>query len=183
MLALHVRSVSVCTWCYPLYSNLLYLYTDRKLVRLMEADGLNGIETLGRVAKYALYPAGLEFTPTSSPNSSRYDGSSASGVYVTHIGKRGGATIPATLSVGPPSIAIALPVQQRWAWGRMAALPAVRAAVAAAAVVAAAAASCCFVAKSCVCDVLSCNVCGRRLTSLTTQRAVVHGSTILQAWG
>ena len=61
-------------------------YTSHKLLRLMEADGLEQIET---VASYWVkaddyYDSGHTFTDTSNPNSRKYDGS-ASNVAVTGI--------------------------------------------------------------------------------------------------
>jgi M6 family metalloprotease-like protein len=50
-------------------------YTDHKLLRLMEADGLEQIEqgTAGNAGDY--YTQGKTFGPATTPNSSRYDGS------------------------------------------------------------------------------------------------------------
>lgn len=49
-------------------------YTSHKLLRLMEADGLEEIE-MGKPANAGdYYIAGSSFTPASIPNSSRYDG-------------------------------------------------------------------------------------------------------------
>jgi M6 family metalloprotease-like protein len=60
-------------------------YTSHKLLRLMEADGLEHIEK-GYAADAAdYYVQGLAFSPFSSPGSGRYDGT-ASGVTVTDIG-------------------------------------------------------------------------------------------------
>jgi len=60
-------------------------YTDHKLVRLMEADGLEEIETYSYPADAGdYYIAGDAFGPATFPNSNRYDGTST-GVSVTNI--------------------------------------------------------------------------------------------------
>ncbi|WLT31424.1 M6 family metalloprotease domain-containing protein [Geothrix sp. PMB-07] len=63
----------------PATGNANYLYdnsyTAHKLLRLMEADGLEEIETLGSQANAGDYwIAGKQFGPGSLPNSNRYDG-------------------------------------------------------------------------------------------------------------
>jgi M6 family metalloprotease-like protein len=55
-----------------LYNNS---YTARKLVRLMEADGLEHIEQNGSANAADYYVAGRRFSPTSVPNSNAYSGS------------------------------------------------------------------------------------------------------------
>ncbi len=61
------------SWNYDfLYDNS---YTAHKLLRLMEADGLEQIETLNASANAGdYYKAGMTFGPFSVPNSARYDG-------------------------------------------------------------------------------------------------------------
>jgi M6 family metalloprotease-like protein len=56
--------------------NYLYdnSYTDHKLLRLMEADGLEQIERFGWANAGDYYEAGDVFGPDSVPNSDRYDG-------------------------------------------------------------------------------------------------------------
>jgi M6 family metalloprotease-like protein len=57
--------------------NFLYdnSYTDHKLLRLMEADGLEEIEQYAVNADAGdYYKAGMSFGPTGVPNSARYDG-------------------------------------------------------------------------------------------------------------
>lgn len=57
--------------------NFLYdnSYTAHKLLKLMEADGLEEIELYGANADAAdYYKAGMSFGPTGVPNSARYDG-------------------------------------------------------------------------------------------------------------
>jgi M6 family metalloprotease-like protein len=49
-------------------------YTARKLIRLMEADGLEEIEAGGGADAGDYYVAGKKFTPYSKPSSAKYDG-------------------------------------------------------------------------------------------------------------
>lgn len=58
--------------------------TDHKLLRLMEADGLEEIESNGGADAGDYYVAGDELTPYSQPSSSMYDGS-ASRIHVVDI--------------------------------------------------------------------------------------------------
>jgi hypothetical protein len=51
-------------------------YTSHKLLRLMEADGLEEIERGGIADAGDYYVAGREFNPSTFPNSNRYDGTS-----------------------------------------------------------------------------------------------------------
>jgi M6 family metalloprotease-like protein len=51
-------------------------YTDHKLVRLMEADGLEEIEQNKAINAGDYYVAGKVFSPTSTPNSKAYSGAS-----------------------------------------------------------------------------------------------------------
>ncbi len=71
-------------------------YTAHKLLRLMEADGLEEIEKYGNANAGDFYVHGKIFADTTSPNSKFYDGTS-SGVRVSAIGT--GATIPADYSL------------------------------------------------------------------------------------
>lgn len=59
-------------------------YTSHKLLRLMEADGLEQIEAGGSANAGDFYVAGREFTPESTPNSALYSGASSE-VRVTAI--------------------------------------------------------------------------------------------------
>jgi M6 family metalloprotease-like protein len=89
-------------------------YTSHKLLRLMEADGIERIETgdgAGDAGDY--YNAGETFTQSSNPNSLKYDGSSSS-VNVTGISATGpsmgatftiDSTIPVTINHTRTSIA------------------------------------------------------------------------------
>ena len=68
-------------------SNFLYSNAEdgRKLMKLMQADGLEEIETGdGRADAADYYTVGSTFGPTTTPSSARYDGS-ASGVEVRDI--------------------------------------------------------------------------------------------------
>lgn len=68
-----------------LYNNS---YTNRKLLRLMEADGLEEIES-GRAADAGdYYTPGQSFDSTTSPNSNKYDGS-GSGISISEIARHG----------------------------------------------------------------------------------------------
>ena len=89
-------------------------FTDHKLLRLMEADGREQIET---VADYFVrwddyYRAGITFSATSTPDSRRYDGS-ASDVSVANI-PSAGTSMTFTAGVGtvtpdktPPLVTVA----------------------------------------------------------------------------
>ena len=59
-------------------------YTSHKILRLMEADGLEEIEAGGDVDLGDFYSSGDVFSPTSSPNSKFYSGDT-SGVWVNNI--------------------------------------------------------------------------------------------------
>lgn len=59
--------------------------TDHKLLRLMEADGLEEIEANGIADAGDFYTAGKAFTPESVPNSNKYDGG-YTGIIVSGIG-------------------------------------------------------------------------------------------------
>jgi M6 family metalloprotease-like protein len=71
-------------------TNFLYdnSYAVHKLLRLMEADGLEEIERGYSANAGDYYIAGRSFTPRSSPNSLRYDGTDP-GVSVLNIGPAG----------------------------------------------------------------------------------------------
>ena len=81
-------------------------YTAHKLLKLMEADGLEEIEQYGVNAEAAdYYKAGMSFAPTGIPNTDRYDGT-ATGMGITNIV---GTTSPISLDVfsndAPPACA------------------------------------------------------------------------------
>ncbi len=64
-------------------------YTEHKLLRLMEADGLEEIETGDGWADIGdYYDSGEELSPTSTPNSDKYDGSNP-GITVTDVSAPG----------------------------------------------------------------------------------------------
>jgi M6 family metalloprotease-like protein len=71
-------------------NNFLYnnSYSDHKLLRLMEADGLEEIERGGSADAGDFFVAGRLFTPGSVPGSARYDGSE-SGVSILGIAPTG----------------------------------------------------------------------------------------------
>jgi len=80
-------------------------YTPHKLLRLMEADGLETIETTqpygGSADEGDLWEPGKTFGPATTPSSRRYDGQ-ASGVTVANFTNLGAPTynISATFSIG-----------------------------------------------------------------------------------
>ena len=80
-------------------NNYLYnnSYTDHKLVRLMEADGLEQIEMDYWADAGDYYTAGNTLGPGTFPNSNRYDGTST-GVNVEDISASGNA-MTATISI------------------------------------------------------------------------------------
>lgn len=63
-------------------------YTDHKLVRLMEADGLEQIERGYAAGAADYYTAGRTLSPLTTPNCSRYDGTSP-GLTLSSIGAAG----------------------------------------------------------------------------------------------
>ncbi|MEN6311075.1 MAG: M6 family metalloprotease domain-containing protein [Acidobacteriota bacterium] len=71
-------------------------YTAHKLLKLMEADGLEEIETYGASAEAAdYYKAGMGFGPSGTPNTSRYNGTPTA-MGITNIT---GTTSPISLDV------------------------------------------------------------------------------------
>jgi M6 family metalloprotease-like protein len=80
-----------------LYNNS---YTDHKLVRLMEADGLEQIEMSFGADAGDYYTAGDMLGPSTLPNSNRYDGTST-GMNVDDI-STSGSVMTATISVLGP---------------------------------------------------------------------------------
>ena len=76
-------------------------YTDHKLMRLMEADGFEEIETSNSTADAGdFYTGGMEFGPGTTPDSNKYDGSE-SGVFVRNISAPG-RQMTFTAGVGIP---------------------------------------------------------------------------------
>jgi M6 family metalloprotease-like protein len=104
------------TWNYDfLYNNS---YTAHKLLRLMEADGLEEIENFSASADAGdYYKAGMMFGPATVPNSSRYDGTPTS-MYMTSIT---GTTTPMTVTISasdaPPTIEITSPAAGQAIYG------------------------------------------------------------------
>ncbi len=107
------------TWGYDfLYDNS---YTEHKLLRLMEADGLEEIETFNASADADdYYRAGATFGPYSTPSSARYGGVPTA-MGVTDIV---GATSPISLTVfsndAPPAVEITSPAAGATIYGTVA---------------------------------------------------------------
>jgi len=106
MLIWHVNAALKADGSDFLYDNS---YTDRKLLRLMEADGLEQIEQSDSASADAgdFYVSPKALTPSTTPNSNFYDPASSgseatvpSDVYVTDISAGGGETMSATFSIG-----------------------------------------------------------------------------------
>lgn len=99
------------TW--PLYNAFVYdnSYTDHKLLRLMEADGLEEIETGNNTADIDdYYNNGEELSPSSSPNSYDYSDSDT-GITVDDISSPG-QTMTADFTLytsNPPTVTIDAP--------------------------------------------------------------------------
>jgi len=79
-------------------------YTDRKLLRLMEADGLEQIEAGGAGNAGDYYQQGHEFSTVSMPSSRRYDGS-RTGIRVRNFSPTA-VQMSADFSYGAPSLAL-----------------------------------------------------------------------------
>jgi M6 family metalloprotease-like protein len=89
-------------------------YTNHKLLRLMEADGLEEIEhsNTSYVANAGdLYVQPSALTPTTRPNSHRYDPDSTrfeatvpSDIHITDLSAGGGDTMTATFAIGTPDV-------------------------------------------------------------------------------
>jgi M6 family metalloprotease-like protein len=85
-------------------------YTSHKLLKLLEADGLNEIESGGGANAGDYYQTGNELSPASSPNSHRYDDSD-SGVTVNDFSAPGD-TMTADFILytsNPPTVSIVSP--------------------------------------------------------------------------
>jgi M6 family metalloprotease-like protein len=82
-------------------------YTAHKLLRLMEADGLEEIETWGASADAGdYYKAGAAFGPLTVPNSARYDGASTAMLLSGITGATTPMSATITSSDAPPTVAI-----------------------------------------------------------------------------
>ena len=118
LLVWHVDS-RLDTWDYDfLYDNST---TDHKLLRLMEADGLEEIETFNASADADdYYRAGMTFGPFSTPDSDRYSGVPTA-MGITDIA---GTTTPISLTVfssdAPPTAAIGPPAAGATIYGTVA---------------------------------------------------------------
>ncbi|CAK0760123.1 immune inhibitor A [Gammaproteobacteria bacterium] len=82
-------------------------YTSHKLLRLMEADGLEEIENGQSANAGDFYISPKTFTPSTLPNSNLYDAASSSftatvpsNIYITSISAGGASTMNATFSIG-----------------------------------------------------------------------------------
>ena len=82
-------------------------YTAHKLLRLMEADGLEEIETWGSSADAGdYYKAGMTFGPLTVPNSARYDGTATTITMSAITGTTTLMTVTITTADSPPMAAI-----------------------------------------------------------------------------
>jgi len=75
-------------------------FTSHKLLRLMEADGLEEIEAGGYADAEDYYVSGDEFGPTTFPNSSLYNGASSD----VRVGNISAVSPQMTASVGAPAV-------------------------------------------------------------------------------
>jgi M6 family metalloprotease-like protein len=104
-------------------SDFLYdnSYTSHKLVRLMEADGLEEIEAYGAWADAGdYYRAGASFGPATTPDSARYDGTSTAMAVsgITGTTTPMSATISSTADA--PEVAITAPTAAQTVYGTIA---------------------------------------------------------------
>jgi M6 family metalloprotease-like protein len=92
-------------WNYDfLYDNS---YTEHKLLRLMEADGLEEIETWAASADAGdYYKAGMTFGPATVPDSSRYGGTPTAMVLTGITGTTTPMSVTITANDSPPTVAI-----------------------------------------------------------------------------
>jgi len=109
----HVDAQVVPNADLPFYNAFVYdnSYTEHKLLRLMEADGLEEIETGDHTADVDdYYDSGEVLTPSSTPNSNKYDGSNP-GIYCTDTSAPGDTmTADFTLyTSNPPTVSIDAP--------------------------------------------------------------------------
>ncbi|HEX2747700.1 MAG TPA: M6 family metalloprotease domain-containing protein, partial [Verrucomicrobiales bacterium] len=86
-------------------------YTAHKLIRLMEADGMEEIQAGGSGDAGDYYSGGDSFSVNSTPNSRRYDGTDSK-VSVTNVSTAGG-TMTAQFTIAgtgtPPAVALTAP--------------------------------------------------------------------------
>ena len=82
-------------------------YTAHKLLRLMEADGLEEIETwAGSADAGDYYKAGMTFGPSTFPNSARYDGTATAMALSDISGTTTPMSVTITANDSPPNVAI-----------------------------------------------------------------------------
>ena len=101
-------------------SDFLYdnSYTDHKLLRLMEADGLEEIETLNGSADAGdYYKAGMEFGPLTFPDSARYGGLPTDMALSTITGTTTPMSATISSSDTPPTVGIATPADGATIYG------------------------------------------------------------------
>jgi M6 family metalloprotease-like protein len=93
------------SWNYNfLYDNS---YTEHKLLKLMEADGLEEIETWAASADAGDdYKAGMTFGPATVPDSSRYGGTPTAMVLTGITGTTTPMSVTITANDSPPTVAI-----------------------------------------------------------------------------
>jgi len=93
-------------------------YTDHKLLRLMEADGLEEIETSAASADAGdYYRTGMSFGPATYPDSSRYDGRATAMVLSGITGTTSPMSVIVTANDAPPTIAITAPASGQTLYG------------------------------------------------------------------
>ena len=104
------------TWNYDYqYDNS---YTEHKLLRLMEADGLEEIETWSSSADAGdYYKAGSMFGPATNPNSARYGGTPTAMTLTSITGTTTPMTATITFGDSPPTVAIANLVSGQTVYG------------------------------------------------------------------
>ncbi|MGB8957374.1 MAG: M6 family metalloprotease domain-containing protein [Candidatus Aminicenantales bacterium] len=93
------------TWSWDFLSD--NSYTAHKLLRLMEADGLEEIETWAASADAGdYYKAGMTFGPSTFPNSARYDGIATAMALSDISGTTTPMSVTITANDNPPVVAI-----------------------------------------------------------------------------
>jgi M6 family metalloprotease-like protein len=104
------------SWSYDfLYDNS---YTDHKLLRLMEADGLEEIETLNASADAGdYYQPGMTFGPNTVPDSKRYGGQDTAMGIRDIANVTGGIRLTVFSSDSPPAVAITDPAAGATVYG------------------------------------------------------------------
>jgi hypothetical protein len=107
------------TWAYDfLYDNS---YTDHKLLRLMEADGLEEIETFNASADAGdYYQPGMTFGPNTVPDSKRYGGQGTAMGIRDIANVTGGIRLTVFSSDSPPTVEITAPAAGETIYGTVA---------------------------------------------------------------